>query len=133
MLAGPSGTAAAAAAGAVLAAEGGVFGLFLDGLLRGAVRGEARVDAVAAYGLLRGRLPIVPWRPNLMFKVYAKSRHNLWIGCPAWPDGQAGGPHRAFGAVVGNCPFAHTAARSWRAPRPRATSRPLPRVQGFRG
>ena len=30
-----------------------------------------------AFATLRGRMPVVPWRPKLLFTVYAKSRRNL--------------------------------------------------------
>jgi hypothetical protein len=78
MLAGPGGTAAYAAAASILAAEGGGTGLLL-GLACYTILCMLQLawEVLAAYSLLRRRLPIVPWRPNLMFKVYTKSRRNL--------------------------------------------------------
>jgi cytochrome P450 len=114
MLAGAPGTAAATAAACILVAEGGFVAL-----ARGAGCYVAlfalwfALDVARAWFALRGRLPIVPWRPNLLFRVYPVSKRNLLdrisrrMTSP--PERPADGPrpHRAFGAVVGNCPFAH--------------------------
>ena len=114
MLAGAPGTAAATAAACILVTEGGFVAL-----ARGAGCYVAlfalwfALDVARAWFALRGRLPIVPWRPNLLFRVYPVSKRNLLDRISrrmtSLPERPADGPrpHRAFGAVVGNCPFAH--------------------------
>ena len=73
-------------------------------------------DAVGARLVFRGKIPSVPWRPNLMFNVYATPRRNLLDRISrrmaAARDGNDATTkhrhrHRAFATVVGNCPFAH--------------------------
>ena len=123
MLAG--GTAAATAAAAILFAEGGV-----AALVRGAGCYVALclawllLDVALAWVALSGRLPIVPWRPNLLFRVYPVSKSNLLDRVsrrferprrrpPAsGASSSSTDPHRAFGAVVGTCPFAHIGGAS---------------------
>jgi hypothetical protein len=123
MLAG--GTAAATAAAAILFTEGGV-----AALVRGAGCYVALclawllLDVALAWVALSGRLPIVPWRPNLLFRVYPVSKSNLLDRVsrrferprrrpPAsGASSSSTDPHRAFGAVVGTCPFAHIGGAS---------------------
>ena len=78
MLGGAPGTAASIAAATILVAEGGTHALgwgFACYVVLGSL--WVVVGVVHAWWLLRGRVPIVPWRPNLMFKVYPVSRRNL--------------------------------------------------------
>ena len=116
MLAGAPGTAAAAAAASVLALEGGTQALAWGVPFYAAcVVMSLLVDAVRARLVFRGKLPTVPWRPNLMFNVYAKPKRNLLDRVSrrmAMDTGDVDAKtknhsHRAFATVVGNCPFAH--------------------------
>ena len=117
MLAGAPGTAAAAAAASVLALEGGEHALAWGvALYVICVATWTLADAVGARLVFRGKLPSVPWRPNLMFNVYATPRRNLLDRISrrmaAARDGNDATTkhrhrHRAFATVVGNCPFAH--------------------------
>ena len=78
MLAGAPGTAAAAAAASVLALEGGEHALAWGVALYVICAATwTLADAVGARLVFRGKLPSVPWRPNLMFNVYATPRRNL--------------------------------------------------------
>ena len=78
MLAGAPGTAAAAAAASVLALEGGTQALAWGVPFYAAcVVMSLLVDAVRARLVFRGKLPTVPWRPNLMFNVFQKPKRNL--------------------------------------------------------
>ncbi len=117
MLAGAPGTAAAAAAASVLALEGGEHALAWGVALYVICAATwTLADAVGARLVFRGKLPSVPWRPNLMFNVYATPRRNLLdrvsrrmaaarVGNDATTKHRH--RHRAFATVVGNCPFAH--------------------------
>ena len=117
MLAGAPGTAAAAAAASVLALEGGEHALTWGvALYVICVATWTLADAVGARLVFRGKIPSVPWRPNLMFNVYATPRRNLLDRISrrmaAARDGNDATTkhrhrHRAFATVVGNCPFAH--------------------------
>ena len=117
MLAGAPGTAAAAAAASVLALEGGEHALAWGvALYVICVATWTLADAVGARLVFRGKIPSVPWRPNLMFNVYATPRRNLLDRISrrmaAARDGNDATTkhrhrHRAFATVVGNCPFAH--------------------------
>ena len=117
MLAGAPGTAAAAAAASVLALEGGTQALAWGVPFYAAcVVMSLLVDAVRARLVFRGKLPTVPWRPNLMFNVYQKPKRNLLdrvsrrMAMDNGSDVDAktkNHSHRAFATVVGNCPFAH--------------------------
>ena len=78
MLGGAPGTAACVAAGGILVAEAGTHGLALGAalfVLLGLL--WVGVGVVRAWWVLRGRVPIVPWRPNFLVKVYKVSRGNL--------------------------------------------------------
>ena len=82
------------------------------------------LDVALAWVALSGRLPIVPWRPNLLFRVYPVSKSNLLDRVsrrferprrrppPSGASSSSTDPHRAFGAVVGTCPFAHIGGAS---------------------
>ena len=74
MLGGAPGTAATVAAASILVAEGGTVALRW-GAACYALLGALWVlaDVARAWWSLRGRLPIVPWRPNLLFRVYPVS------------------------------------------------------------
>ena len=68
----------------------------------------------------------MPWRPNLLFRVYPTSKRNLLDRVSRRMDSSANAataadatkpgsrirPPRAFGAVVGTCPFAHVGGAS---------------------
>jgi len=115
MLAGAPGTAAAAAAASVLALEGGEHALAWGVALYVICAATwTLADAVGARLVFRGKLPSVPWRPNLMFNVYATPRRNLldrvsrrMAAANDGNDATTKHRRRAFATVVGNCPFAH--------------------------
>jgi cytochrome P450 len=129
MLGGAPGTAATVAAASILVAEGGTVALRW-GAACYALLGALWVlaDVARAWWSLRGRLPIVPWRPNLLFRVYPVSKRDLLDRVSRRMDASArvvvgeaaarrkksrnGHPPRAFGAVVGTCPFAHIGGAS---------------------
>ena len=143
MIAGTPGAAATSAAVVILGAEGGARGLVLGAGCYAILCVVALVvDLARARLALRGRVPIVPWRPNLMFRVYATSKRSLLdrvsrrMANPARVgvgdgDGDGDGattkggggaldadpparphPPRAFGTVIGTCPFAHVGGAS---------------------
>ena len=118
MLGGAPGTAATVAAASILVAEGGTVALVWGAACYALLSALwVTADVARAWWSLRGRLPIVPWRPNLLFRVYPVSKRNLLdrvsrrMDAPAdsnpTPEKKKGRPRRAFGAVVGTCPFAH--------------------------
>ena len=129
MLGGAPGTAASVAAASILVVEGGTvalgWGVACYALLSAL---WVLMDVTRAWWSLRGRLPIVPWRPNLLFRVYPTSKRNLLdrvsrrMDASARADAAADAarprsrrlrqPPRAFGAVVGTCPFAHVGGAS---------------------
>ena len=131
MLGGAPGTAATVAAASILVAEGGTVALGW-GAACYALLGALWVlaDVARAWWSLRGRLPIVPWRPNLLFRVYPVSKRDLLDrvsrrmdasarvvvaaadAAPSRKKSRNGHPPRAFGAVVGTCPFAHIGGAS---------------------
>ena len=131
MLGGAPGTAATVAAASILVAEGGTVALRW-GAACYALLGALWVlaDVARAWWSLRGRLPIVPWRPNLLFRVYPVSKRDLLDRVSRRMDASARvvvaaadaaprnkksrnrHPPRAFGAVVGTCPFAHIGGAS---------------------
>ena len=129
MLGGAPGTAATVAAASILVAEGGTVALGLGAACYALLSALwVLMDVARAWWSLRGRLPIVPWRPNLLFRVYPTSKRNLLdrvsrrMDASARADAAAdaarlrsrhpGHPPRAFGAVVGTCPFAHIGGAS---------------------
>ena len=61
--------------------------------------------------LARAGVPAVPWRPKFLWRVYARSERSLLRRVEARfrgvADGGGGSGRRAFGAVVGACPFVH--------------------------
>ena len=115
MLVGPGGKAAYAAAASILAVEGGLLALLLGaGCYLLVCLVQLLWDVARAHTLLRGRVPVIPWRPKLLFKVYTKTKYSLLdrvSGRMAKVEKEAAGdgahPHRAFGAVIGTCPFVH--------------------------
>lgn len=61
--------------------------------------------------LSRAGVPAVPWRPKFLWRLYAKSERSLLRRVEARFRGVVGGGggsgRRAFGAIVGACPFVH--------------------------
>lgn len=117
MLCDPPRAAATAAAAAVLAFEGGLMGVSIGGACYAVVCAVWLAwEVIRAFRMLSHRIPVVPWRPNLMFNVYARSRRNLLervSGRMRRMAQQTGVPHvRAFGVVVGKCPFVHIGGAS---------------------
>ena len=127
MLGGAPGTAATVAAASILVAEGGTVALGLGAACYALLSALwVLMDVARAWWSLRGRLPIVPWRPNLLFRVYPTSKRNLLDRVSRRMDASANAataadatkpgsrirPPRAFGAVVGTCPFAHVGGAS---------------------
>ena len=127
MLGGAPGTAATVAAASILVAEGGTVALGLGAACYALLSALwVLMDVARAWWSLRGRLPIVPWRPNLLFRVYPTSKRNLLDRVSRRMDSSANAataadatkpgsrirPPRAFGAVVGTCPFAHVGGAS---------------------
>ena len=127
MLGGAPGTAATVAAASILVAEGGTVALGWGAACYALLSALwVLADVARAWWSLRGRLPIVPWRPNLLFRVYPTSKRNLLDRVSRRMDASANAataadatkpgsrirPPRAFGAVVGTCPFAHVGGAS---------------------
>ena len=127
MLGGAPGTAATVAAASILVAEGGTVALGWGAACYALLSALwVLADGARAWWSLRGRLPIVPWRPNLLFRVYPTSKRNLLDRVSRRMDSSANAataadatkpgsrirPPRAFGAVVGTCPFAHVGGAS---------------------
>ena len=127
MLGGAPGTAATVAAASILVAEGGTVALGWGAACYALLSALwVLMDVARAWWSLRGRLPIVPWRPNLLFRVYPTSKRNLLDRVSRRMDASANAataadatkpgsrirPPRAFGAVVGTCPFAHIGGAS---------------------
>ena len=78
MLGGAPGTAATVAAASILVAEGGTVALGWGAACYALLSALwVLADVARAWWSLRGRLPIVPWRPNLLFRVYPTSKRNL--------------------------------------------------------
>ena len=127
MLGGAPGTAATVAAASILVAEGGTVALGWGAACYALLSALwVLADVARAWWSLRGRLPIMPWRPNLLFRVYPTSKRNLLDRVSRRMDASANAataadatkpgsrirPPRAFGAVVGTCPFAHVGGAS---------------------
>ena len=127
MLGGAPGTAATVAAASILVAEGGTVALGWGAACYALLSALwVLADVARAWWSLRGRLPVMPWRPNLLFRVYPTSKRNLLDRVSRRMDASANAATaadatkpgsrirlpRAFGAVVGTCPFAHVGGAS---------------------